>query len=229
MPAIERRICPPEFQERIDKAVGVNRYGGPLWKIVWGQTATFRAGGYWPHDNFLGYRQLMLSNGSCSGDGEACWLICEWHPPEDYGSPAMYYFENRDEYTGLQTLGEYPHKGRYEVAFSLKSAELRNGRMEVLHYQLDGFLFTWLLPMLQAAQRMKHKDRIDMAAKRKAAEDKAFDDNWEAATKSAKLARGHSTQKVLDRELMMRQQMSGFLKKYGRVRPGMHQGSFAGR
>lgn len=227
MPAIERRRCPLELQERINRAVGLNRYGEPLWKIGWGQTETFRAGGYWPHDCFLGYRQLMMSNGSPSGEGEPCWMLMEWHPPEDYGSPAMYYFENRDEYTGLSTLGEFPHKGRYEVAFKLVSQEFRNGRLEVLNYQLDGFIFAWLLPMLVAAQRMKMKDRMDLARRAKEADLKQFDTNLDDAMKSAKLAKGHSTQKVLDRELMMRQQMSTFLKKYGRPAPGMHQGRFA--
>jgi hypothetical protein len=229
VPLIERRQCPVEFQERINRAVGLNRYGGPLWKIAWGQTETFRAGGYWPHDNFLGYRQLMASNGAIDGDGEPCWMLLEWHPPEDYGSPGLYYFENRDEYTGLQTLGEFPYKGRYEVAFKMTSQELRNGRMDVIHYQLDGFIFAWLLPMLIAAQRMKMGDRMKLAKTLKAADEKAFDTNFADAMKSAKLAQGHSSQKVLDRELMMRKQMSTFLKKHGRPRPGMHQGSFRGQ
>lgn len=226
MPAVERRVCPKEFQDRLTKAVGVNPYGEPLWKIVWGQTATFTAGGVWEHDHFFGYRQLMMSNGAIDGEGEPCWMVLEWRPPEKYGSAGMYYFENRDEYTGLQTLGEYPYRGRYEVAFKLTSAEFRNGAMQVLHYQLDGFILDWLLPLLQTAQRMKHSERMAVAKKVKEADLKAFDTNFDDAMKSARLAKGHSTQRVLDRELMMRQQMSTFLKKYGRVRPGMHQGSF---
>lgn len=228
MPAIERRVCPEEFQARLTRAVGVNPYGEPLWKIVWGQTATFTAGGYFPHDGFLGYRQLMMSNGSPSGDGDPCWMVLEWRPPEKYGSAAMYYFENRDEFTGLSTLGEYPYRGRYEEAFKLTSAELRNGRMEVLHYQLDGFILDWLIPLLQMASKMSAEERQAHAKTVKDADNKAFDTNWADAVKSAKLARGHSTQKLLDRELMMRKQMSTFLKKYGRPRPGMHQGQFAG-
>jgi hypothetical protein len=224
MPSIERRVCPKEFQDRLTRAVGTNQYGEPLWKIVWGQTETFTAGGVWQHDHFFGYRQLMMSNGSCNGEGEPCWMVLEWRPPEKYGSPAMYYFENRDEYTELSILGEYPYKGRYEVAFKLTSQELRNGRMEVLHYQLDGFILDWLCPLLQLASKMSAKERQDHAKAVKTADNKAFDSNWDDAVKSAKLARGHSTQKVLDRELMMRRQMSSFLKKYGRLRPGMHQG-----
>lgn len=227
MPSIERRVCPKEFQARLTRAVGTNQYGEPLWKIVWGQTETFTAGGYFQPDKFLGYRQLMSSNGSPSGAGEPCWMVMEWRPAEKYGSPAMYYYENRDEFTGLQTLGEYPYRGRYEVAFKLTSAELRNGRMEVLHYQLDGFILDWLCPLLALASKMSHKERMDAARKVKEIDEKAFDTNWADAVKSAKLAQGHSTQKVLDRELMMRKQMSTFLKKYGRPRPGMQQGKFA--
>jgi hypothetical protein len=228
LPAIERRTCPEAFQERLTRAVGVNPYGEPLWKIVWGQTATFTAGGYWPHDGFLGYRQLMLSNGALRGEGEPCWMVLEWRPPEKYGSPALYYFENRDEYTELQTLGEYPYRGRYEVAFKLTSQELRNGRLEVLHYQLDGFILDWLVPLLQTASKMSAAERQARAKQRTELDTKAFDTNFADALKSAKDTDygGNRTQRQLDRELMMRKQMSGFLRKYGRPRPGMQQGKF---
>ncbi len=228
MPAIERRQCPQEFQERLTRAGGVNPYGEPLWKIAWGQTETFTAGGYFPHDGFLGYRQLMTSNGSPNGDGEPCWMVMEWKPPEKYGAAAMYYWENRDEFTGLQTLGEYPYRGRYEIAFKLTSQEYRNGRMEVIHYQLDGFILDWLCPLLQRASAMSRKERMDLARKLKEADERAFDTNFEAAMKNAKHTdySGHRTQRVLDRELMMRRQMAEFLKRYGRPRAGMHQGSF---
>lgn len=223
----ERRICPPEFQERLTRRVGVNQYGEPLWKIAWGQTETFTAGGVWPHDHYFGYRQLMMSNGSVKGDGEPCWMVLEWRGPEKYGEAPVYYYQNRDELTGLQTLGEYPYRGRYEVAFKLTSTEYRNGQMEVLHYQLDGFILDWLVPILVEGQRMERAERMAMARQVKIDEDKAFDEQYEAVHKEIKLRPGARTQEVLDRELMIRRQMNEFLKRHGRVRPGFKTGSLA--
>ena len=80
-------------------------------------------------------------------------MILEWHPPSDYETPGIYYFRNRDELTGLQILGEYPYRGRYEVAYKLSSAEYRNGRMEVQYYHLDGMVLDILIPALWRARR----------------------------------------------------------------------------
>lgn len=218
MPDVERRECPPEFQDRLTNAVGTNQYGEPLFKIVWGQTQTYTAGGVWAHDHFFGYRQLMLSNSSPSGKGVPCWMILEWHPPEDYETAAVYYFRNRDETTGLQTLGEYPYRGRYEIAFKLTSTEYRDGRLQVVHYHLDGMILDILIPAIVEGQRMTMKQRLKRLREWEEKREKDLDRNVDAALKSAK--RRLLPSQIDDRVRLIQQQMGQYLKVFGRVQPG---------
>jgi hypothetical protein len=225
MPEIERRRCPKKFQDRLTRAVGTNQYGEPLFKIVWGQTATYTAGGVWPHDHFFGYRQLMLSNSSPTGRGQPCWMILEWHPASDYNTDAVYYFENRDDVTGLQVLGEYPYKGRYEVAFKLVSQELRNGRMQVNYYHLDGMVLDLLIPSIVEAQRMTMKERMRAIREMQEREEKDIDRKVDAIYNDR---RKHVLPSIIaDRERLIQKQMSYFLPKFGRVQPGFRTQSAA--
>lgn len=218
MPEVERRECPPEFQERLTRAVGVTPDGRPLFKIVWGQTATYTAGGVWPHDHFFGYRQLMLSNSSPSGRGQPCWMILEWHPPEDYSTDAVYYYQNRDDATGLQTLGEYPYKGRYEVAFKLVSQEFRDGKLRIVNYHLDGMVLDILIPAIVEAQRMTMRDRLRAIREMEERREKDVDRQVDAIYNDR---RKHVLPSVIaDRERLIQKQMSFFLTKFGRVQPG---------
>lgn len=218
LPEIERRDCPPQFQERLTQAVGRNVHSDPLFLIVWGQSRTYTAGGVWRHDHFLGYRQLMLSNSSPSGRGQPCWMILEWHPPSDYNTDAVYYFENRDDATGLQTLGEYPYKGRYEVAFKLVSQELRNGRLQVNYYHLDGMVLDILIPAIVEAQRMSLMDRLRAIRNMQEREEKDMERKVDAIYNDR---RKHVLPSVIeDRERLIQKQMSFFLKQFGRVQPG---------
>src|ERR1700690_412130 len=107
--AQERNYPPEEFQENLTRLGGVNRYDDPMFKRFWAQTETRRSGSTWSVDEatFTGYRDLL------AGSGEPCWLLMQWHAPEEYGSPEAYYVANYDEESGLQLLGEYPYSGRY--------------------------------------------------------------------------------------------------------------------
>jgi len=221
MVAVERRVCPPEFQDRLTRAVGKNQYGEPLFKIAWGQTFTYQAGGVWPKprgDGFFGYRQLMLSNSSFSGRGIPCWMIIEWHPPEDYEEPAVYYYRNRDDTTGLQTLGEYPYRGRYEVAFKLTSTELRDGRLQVVHYHLDGMILDVLIPAIVEGQRMTMKQRLERLRQYEERKEKDEDRQIDAMLNNAK--RKPLPSQIDDRVRLIQRQMGDLLKSFGRPQPG---------
>jgi hypothetical protein len=221
MVPVERRQCPPEFQERLTQAVGMNRYGEPNFIIAWGQTRTYTAGGVWPKpqgDGHFGYRQLMLSNSSPSGRGVPCWMILEWHPPEDYETDAVYYFRNRDDTTGLQILGEYPYKGRYEIAFKLTSTEFLNGRLEVQHYHLDGMILDVLIPAIVEGQRMTQRQRLEKLRKWEETKDREMENKIDAVLSNKRRALLPS--QIDDRVRLIQRQMGEMLKTFGRVQPG---------
>jgi hypothetical protein len=212
----------------LTRHVGMNRYGEPNFIIAWGQSYFYTAGGMWPKphgDGYFGYRKLPLSNSSFSGRGMPCWMILEWHPPEDYGTPAAYYYDNRDELTGLQTLGEYPFKGRYEIAYRLNSQEFRDGRMTVANYQLDGWILDMLIPCILEGQKMSMKQRLRKLRqdeeRREAAQDAQIDD----VLRDRK--RRLLPSQIDDRVRLIQRQMSEMLKTFGRIQPGFKQGNIA--
>ena len=224
--SVERRECPEDFQQRLTDAVGLNRYGEPNFIIAWGQSRTYTAGGVWPHDHFFGYSKLMLSNSSPSGKGIPCWMILEWHPPEDYETDAVYYFRNRDDVTGLQTLGEYPYRGRYEVAFKLTSTELRDGRLQVVHYHLDGMILDVLIPAIVEGQRMTLKQRLSKLRAMEERKERDEDRRIDAVLNNKR--RNLLPSQIDDRVRIIQRQMGEMLKTFGRVQPGFKIGdSFA--
>ena len=199
----------------------MNRFGAPNFIIAWGQTFTYQAGGVWPKpqgDGHFGYRDLMLSNSSPSGRGIPCWMILEWHPPEDYETAAVYYFRNRDDLTGLQTLGEYPYRGRYEIAFKLTSTELRDGRLQVVHYHLDGMILDVLIPAIVEGQRMSMKRRLEKLRQWEEKREADLDKNIDAVLNNKR--RNLLPSQIDDRVRLIQQQMSTMLKTFGRVQPG---------
>jgi hypothetical protein len=218
MPDVERRKCPKVFQDRLTRAVGLNPHGQPNFTLEWGQSATYQAGGAWNHDHYFGYRQLMKSNSSPSGKGQPCWMVMEWHPREDYDTAGIYYFRNRDESTGLQILGEYPYRGRYEVAFKLNTQEFRNGRMDMVYYHLDGWIIDWLVPIIQAGQKMTLQQRLKRIREQEEAHERDLDTKAEAMMNNAK--RRLLPSQIDDRVRLIQRQMSEFLKQFGRIQPG---------
>lgn len=221
LPPCERRECPPEFQARLTEATGRNVHGQPNFLIAWGQSFFYTAGGVWPKphgDGFFGYRRLPLSNSSISGRGQPCWMILEWHPPEDYEMAGIYYFRNRDELTGLQLLGEYPYSGRYEVAFKLSSTEYRDGRLQLQHYHLDGMILDVLIPAILEGRRMTLKQRIERLRREEELRDEARDRKVDDLCHASR--RRPLPSQVEDRVRLIQRQMGEMLKTFGRVQPG---------
>jgi hypothetical protein len=212
----------------LTRHVGMNRYGEPNFIIAWGQSYFYTAGGMWPKphgDGYFGYRKLPLSNSSFSGRGMPCWMILEWHPPEDYGTPAAYYYDNRDELTGLQTLGEYPFKGRYEIAYRLNSQEFRDGRMVVANYHLDGWILDMLIPCILEGQKMTMKQRLQRIRRDEERREKQEDAKIDDVLRDRK--RRLLPSQIDDRVRLIQRQMSEMLKTFGRIQPGFKTNNIA--
>jgi len=152
-------------------------------------------------------------------------MILEWHPPEDYGTPAAYYYDNRDDLTGLQLLGEYPYKGRYEIAYRLNSQEFRDGKMRIQNYHLDGWILDMLIPSILEGQKMSMKKRLQMLRERDEKEEKAQDDKLDDIIHASK--RRILPSQIEDRVRLIQRQMGEMLKNFGRIQPGFKQDSLS--
>ena len=152
----EIRDCPPEYQERLTQMFGVNRFGDPNFKIVWNQSQFIRTPQLFTdehNEETLGYKDMY------QGDGQPCWMIMRWLPPEHYGSPNTYYRNTEDKHTGGYFVGEYPWEGRYEIAQSLISKEFVDGKMEITHMPLCHFLIDVIIPMIVAWQELSLEEQ----------------------------------------------------------------------
>lgn len=119
----------PRFQRRIDRQVGLNRFGEPLYRLVWGwQRLDWLAGlvdryndkGTWLCQQYgLFYEPKYSYLGSAALDR---WIVEKWMPPEDYGTRETWEYET-EEVEGARTtqaLGPYPSRGDYELSFVIQ-------------------------------------------------------------------------------------------------------------
>jgi hypothetical protein len=164
-----RRECPQWFQDRLTRVGGTNKYGEPKFKLVWGESETMRDGGYFQRDGYLGYRDVL------SLGGEATWALMMWEPAEKFGTPYRWYKDNTDEHTGLVTLGQYPHRGRYRVIRKLIHRELVDGewltaRMEPTHFILDV-----MVPLIEGWNRISDAERLQIIKEEQAKEEAEAD------------------------------------------------------
>lgn len=151
----QQYACPEDFNERLREIGGINRYDENNFIVRWamgGQDECFyRAGGAWCVDglpSYEGYRNLLIGGGSPS------WMLMQWHPPEHYGTPEMWYIQGLDESTQLQTLGEYPYSGRYELLYNLRWVESTKDGLKFETMPLNSYLLDTIVPIIMEAKNV---------------------------------------------------------------------------
>lgn len=180
-------LAPEEFQERLTEIGGVNRYDEPNFIVIWSQgggpNSTYRAGGAWDVEglpSFTGYRDLLV------GGGTPSWALLQWHDAYEYGTPEMYYIQNLDEDTQLQTLGEYPYIGRYQMLYNLRWSE-RVGPAEIKFeaMPLNSYLLETIVPIIMAAKDISWEktkaSMLDIKAREDAADVAMIEDVMRAS------------------------------------------------
>ena len=134
----EKLTCPPEFQQHLTDIFGVNRFGDPLFRFIWGQTESEVM------LNSLGYYEERLV-----GANSPCWILQQWHPPEEYGPPEVFYYLYTDLDCGLPVM-EYPEFGRYHdlVSFLGKNYNAETKELEITTIPLDWVLIDRAIPLM---------------------------------------------------------------------------------
>jgi hypothetical protein len=215
-------VCPKQYQDRITRAGGVNRYGDPNFKLVWSQSETHRAGGVWPHDRYAGYREVYLANGSPYPPRQGYWLLLEWTPPEQYGSEAAYYFLHRDETTGLCSLGPYPHRGRYEVAVKLIWTSFEDNRLVIEPWPLNSTVIDRIIPVILAGRSDSVQRRKEFAEAERVRTERKMESQIESLMNDAKRPLVLPSQ-IDDRIRLMEKQWADYLKKKPAIQRGVQQ------
>ena len=147
---------------------GVNPYGEPRFKLVWGESEYMRVGGYYSKDGTIGYRTMPAI-------GEKCWAILMWEPADMCGTAYRWYKDYRDEMTGLITLGQYPYHGRYRVMKKLIHRDYVNGEWFTYRLEPTHFILDIMLPMMMAWNALTNEQRLKVISDDQEAEEEQAD------------------------------------------------------
>jgi hypothetical protein len=155
----ETHETPKYVEERLRAAGGINRYGEPLYRVVWGWNRLSWMGGKFTDrdENGTLIRETVQLRMEPKYPKVNRWHVEKWIAPEVYGSPKRWYSQTLEREDGISVpaLGPYPERGEYELVFTL---EKPNGEFQ----QLTSTIVERLAKSLEFSQNIP-------AAKRKAA------------------------------------------------------------
>ena len=121
----EAKQTPPDVADRLARAGGLNLYGQPNYRAVWGWSRLGWIGGKWTDRDARGdvIREVVEVRRVPKYEPFDRWHIEKWIPPEMYGRPARWR-ELTAELEGVQlceALGPYPSEGEYEHCVTLEA------------------------------------------------------------------------------------------------------------
>jgi hypothetical protein len=123
----ETHEAPASVQDRVTRAGGLNCYGEPNFRVVWGGSRLAWIGGRWTDRDASGnvIREAVELRREPKYVPLDRWHIERWTPPESYGSPKVWYAQTTEVEDGVRipALGPYPARGEYEHCFTLESPE----------------------------------------------------------------------------------------------------------
>jgi hypothetical protein len=119
----ETHDAPASLQLRLARAGGLNPYGEPNFRVVWGWSRLTWIGGKWTDTDAHGNvtREIVELREVPKYLPFDRWHIERWMPPETYGSPEQWYAQTieREDGIAIPALGPYPRRGEYEHCFTL--------------------------------------------------------------------------------------------------------------
>lgn len=140
--------APESLKLRLITAGGVNPYGEPNFRVIWGETRETWIGGEWVDTDDSGneIRTVIECRRVQKYVPADRWYLEKWMPPEHYGSPETWNTQNieRDDRgkpvmvngEHVPSLGPYPSRGEYEMCYRLEKdgqyAPLEPGAIETI-------------------------------------------------------------------------------------------------
>ncbi len=121
----ETHDTPETVAHRLERAGGVNRFGEPNYRAVWGWSRLAWIGGKFEDRDEHGalLRERVELRWEPKYPAVNRWHIERWVPQEVYGSPRAWYAQTIERENGISipALGPYPSRGEYEHSFTLES------------------------------------------------------------------------------------------------------------
>jgi hypothetical protein len=121
----ETHDTPDSIAQRLTLAGGVNRFGAPNFRAVWGWNRLAWIGGTFEDRDDTGnlVREVVALRLEPKYPQLNRWHIERWLAPETYGSPRAWSAQTRETCgaTSVLALGPYPARGDYEHVFTLET------------------------------------------------------------------------------------------------------------
>ena len=181
------RRAPAWFNSALERIGGTNRYGEPIFNLVWSTEPRMIVGGRFA-DGFVGYRKRPAV------PGPPCWALMIWESPESHGDPLDWEYQYRQLDTGLLDVGSFPQRGRYrllkafmyqetikkkevEMVFNRRTRAVDRVPIEraiTLTHTMEpcGLILDLMLPMLKAWRALTQSERLEAVRERKERQDK---------------------------------------------------------
>src|SRR2546423_752320 len=120
----ETHDTPEAVAQSLSRAGGLNRFGEPNYRAVWGWNRLAWIGGKFEDRDAHGalLRERVELREEPKYPAVNRWHIEKWLPPEVYGSPRAWYAQTveRENGVSIPALGPYPSRGEYEHCFTLE-------------------------------------------------------------------------------------------------------------
>lgn len=114
----DQRPTPQWATDRLIEIGGINRYGDPNFRAVWGGSRTQKVGGRFTDVldgkvfEVVAVRELLKYH-------PFRWHLEKWIAPEKYGSCEQWYQSTWNDVDQIHTCDSYPERGDYEHVFYL--------------------------------------------------------------------------------------------------------------
>jgi hypothetical protein len=171
-----------EIQERVARAGGLNRFGEPNFRVVWGGSRLSWIGGRWIDRDTSGnvIREAIELRRVPKYLPHNRWHIERWMPPEAYGSPELWYAQTIECEDGIRipALGPFPRRGEYEHCFTLEG--LRGEFLPLTSAACD-----WIVRAVEWARRQPRQDSRAALREREARRARAWESAADASLEDA--------------------------------------------
>jgi hypothetical protein len=163
----ETHETPDNVAHRLARAGGINPFGEPNYRVVWGWNRLAWIGGKFEdrdeHSVLLRARIELRKEPKYPAVNR--WHIERWVPPETYGSPRQWYAQTIERENGISipALGPYPSRGEYEHCFTLEGprGEFVQLTPTVAEHVARAIEFSRHAPLPSARARLYERERRD--------------------------------------------------------------------
>lgn len=154
----ETHEAPENVVRALAVAGGLNRFGEPNFRAVWGGTRLGWIGGKWEDRDASGelIREVVAVRREPKYVPLDRWHIERWCPPEMYGSPEDWARATAEAVDGksVPALGPYPSRGEYEHVMTLEGP-----RGEFV--QLTPTVVERLARMVERSRELPRRQRLE--------------------------------------------------------------------